>query len=184
MYGEALWGHFGDVNCKTWCKILWNIFHKSNWALKSEEDIMCVWFVVWSPLGLQKQAGPFLRPSHFWRFIVSIIEFGPSYFKVNLIPEERDGVRILQGHFWCRSFGAAEFLTSQRQVQFLRLSGAHRFFIFLNTCETDISRERCFLTFLVLSKGHSFLRPYLSVSNGPPVIPARSQLQMGHWAGR
>lgn len=46
-------------------------------------------------------------------------------------------------------------------------------------CLWDRYKQRKMLPdFSVLSEGHSFLQPYLSVSNGPSVIPARYLLRM------
>lgn len=96
------------------------------------------------------------------------------------VPEKRDWerkarVRIFQGHFWCFFFRAGEPLTRLRQVQFL--TGCQELPVFLNTCET-YKQRKMFPDIPVLSGGNSFLRSYLSVSNGPSVICGRYLLRM------
>lgn len=54
------------------------------------------------------------------------------------------------------------------------------FVFFLNASEDRYKPEEDVSWLQYYLRGHSFLRPYLSVSNGPSVIPARYQ----PWTGR
>lgn len=125
-------------------------------------------------------AGLHLVPqSCFWRFIFCHLVRPESYFKVSSsprLPEKRRGRgKKWEGESSKVTFGVSplELVSSWQGRDSFNFSPTVRSSLFFKRLWDRYKQRKMLPDFSVLSEGHSFLRPYRSVRNGPSVIPAR-----------